>query len=157
VSPESSINRQQPPDARARDERREELKLSGDPPPSKEADQESPHQCFVRMWHESYLEHFGETYAFQTGKDGTAVKQLLAQTKKSPRELVAIAIDAWKRSQGFYCKGAASISGFHSKFNEIRQEIKHGTDHKTTTESSRNIGTANEGKSAQYEGVGKVR
>ena len=117
----------------------------------------SAHAEFVRLWCERYQTVTGERYAFQGGKDGRHVKKLLASSGKTPSQLVEVAEAAWKRPNGFWCKQAASISGFNSRFNEIRQEVKNGTDKRKATESDRNIGTANEGKSSQYAGVGKVK
>lgn len=82
------------------------------------------HQKFITLWTEAYLAHWGERYAFQSGKDGSAVKALLAATQRSPEDLMMAAKAAWKRSGDFYCKGASSICGFNSKFNEIVAEIK---------------------------------
>jgi hypothetical protein len=118
----------------------------------------SSHAKFVTEWCEGYAEAFdGDEYAFQNGKDAKAAKALLTTSKLLPEELMVIARKAWANPAGFYCKSATSISGFFSKFNEIRQELKNG---KTTkgfhSASSRNAGTANEGKSKQYEGVGRV-
>lgn len=82
----------------------------------------SAHAEFIQEWELAYKEHFGENYAFQSGKDAAAVKQLLTSSKKSPSELLRIAKAAWNH-RGFFSKGAASISGFNSKFNDIRNEL----------------------------------
>jgi hypothetical protein len=115
----------------------------------------SAHAEFVRLWSDNYKKVLKESYVFQGAKDGRHVKTLLLSSGKTPAELVAVAVAAWKRPEGFWCRQAASISGFYSRFNEIRQEIKNGTGKRK--ESSRNIGTANEGKSSQYAGIGKAR
>lgn len=43
------------------------------------------------------------------------------------------------------------------RFNDKPETWTHARDKKPRTESSRNVGTANEGRSSQYAGVGKVR
>jgi hypothetical protein len=115
------------------------------------------HKEFIEKWTVAYKEHFSEDYAFQGGKDAKAVKLLLASSKKTPDELMRVARAAWKHAQGFYSKGAVSICGFNAKFNEIRQELNNARDKKPTPESGRGLGTANEGKSSQYAGVGRLR
>lgn len=118
------------------------------------------HAELISKWFAAYREFFKAKYAFQHAKDGRAVKQLLATTELTPDELMAIARAAWANSGGFFSKGAVSIAGFNSKFNEIRQELNltNGkTNQRPLTESRRNVGTANEGRSSQYAGVGRVR
>ena len=76
------------------------------------------------MWTKHYpLHHSSEPYAFQGAKDGAAVKALLTTTKKTPEDLIRVAVAAWKHPAGFNCKMAASICGFNSKFNDIRNEL----------------------------------
>ena len=84
----------------------------------------SSHTLFIKLWTESYATELGTVYAFQSGKDGKAVKTLLEQTKKTPEELVEIAKCAWRKTDGFWSKMAASITGFNSKFNEISAEVR---------------------------------
>jgi hypothetical protein len=115
----------------------------------------SAHADFIAKWCVAYKTRFGEDYAFQSGKDAKAVKLLLVSSKKTPDELITIAVASWG-SNGFNCRASTSISGFNSKFNEIRQELKNGANQRRTTVSSRNTGTLNEGVSSQYRGVGKV-
>lgn len=122
---------------------------------------QSAHADFVSKWCSAYLEVFKERYAFQRGKDGNAIKLLLASSGKTPDELIRMAKAAWANSSGFYSKGAVSICGFNSKFNEIRQELneklKNGKTHQTTAaKSSRTTGTANTRRIGQYADVGKV-
>lgn len=120
----------------------------------------SAHAEFVGKWEKAYSEHFGESYAFQGGKDAKAVKQLLLTSGKPPDDLIRMAKAAWNNTGGFYCKSAGSLSGFNSKFNDIRSELnakKNATNIKSSTESGRGLGTANEGKSSQYAGVGKIK
>jgi len=117
----------------------------------------SAHAEFVRLWCERYETVLGEAYAFQGGKDGKHVKKLLASSGQTPAQLIEVAEGAWKRPSGFWCKQAASISGFNSRFNEIRQEIKNGSSERKTTTTSRDAGAATAARASQYAGVGKVR
>lgn len=100
------------------------------------------HATLIDLWTKAYPEHHGgESYAFQGGKDGAAVKSLLSTSQKSPDDLMRIAVAAWKNPGGFNCKMAASICGFNSKFNDIRNELnalKNGTTANQPT--SRNVG-----------------
>lgn len=119
----------------------------------------SAHAEFIEKWSADYEETFKEKYAFQGGKDAKAVKALLAASGKTPDELMKMAKAAWANGSLFYCKSAASICGFNSKFNEIRSELnqkRNGTHRSGNTESGRGLGTCNEGKSAQYEGYGRI-
>ncbi len=117
----------------------------------------SAHATMIRLWTEAYSQQFGCEYAFQGGKDAKAVKELLASTKLSPEQLIDIAKSAWKNGSTFYCKSAASLTGFNSKFNEIRQELKNGTHRKSTTSSGRLVGVSSQRRSKDYEGVGKIQ
>ncbi len=82
------------------------------------------HQKFIALWTECYpIHHAKNTYVFQGGKDGKAVSTLLASSKMSPDELIAVAIAAWKWPLDFNCGQASSIAGFSGRFNEIRNAI----------------------------------
>lgn len=84
----------------------------------------SDHARFISIWMEEYPKHHsGEEYAFQSGKDASAVKQLLQTSKKTPEELIKMAIASWNNAVGFHSGWAASISGFNSRFNDIRNEL----------------------------------
>lgn len=84
---------------------------------------ESEHSKFIRVWTEEYPNHHGgENYVFQGGKDGAHVKTLLA-SGVGIEKLIKIAIAAWKLPLDFDCKSAASISGFASKLNDIRNRL----------------------------------
>lgn len=85
----------------------------------------SPHGEFIHRWTEAYpAHHGGEEYAFAGAKDGAAVTALLARSKLTPTELMEWAIEAWQRPADFNCKSAAAITGFASRFNEIRAELR---------------------------------
>lgn len=82
------------------------------------------HAEFITFWTAEYPKHHhNEPYAFQGGKDGTAVKALLLSSQKPVPDLMRVAVAAWKHPSGFHCKAAASISGFASRFNDIRAEL----------------------------------
>jgi hypothetical protein len=94
--------------------------ISGDSAP----ENLSPHTEFIQGWMELYRIAFGRDYVFQGGKDAAQVKRLLVASKLTPEQLLAIANGAWQRPEAFNCKQAVTISGFLSRFNEIRQEIE---------------------------------
>ncbi len=84
------------------------------------------HHHFVKLWCESYQEHFGHKYAFQGGKDGQHVKHLLRNSEESPDDLINIARQAWSQpsnSKCFWCGKSYSLSVFASHFNEVRVEL----------------------------------
>lgn len=110
--------RRVPAECPRREEKRKEMKRST----PAVAGVVSPHSLFVELWTNAYHNFFQTRYAFNGGKDGAAVKRLLA-TGCEPNELVEIAVDAWRRPKEFNCKQAVSIAGFSSRFNEIRSEI----------------------------------
>ena len=80
------------------------------------------HAEFIAAWVKSYPEHHsGAAYVVQGGKDGSAVKKLVANL--TVEKLMRIAVAAWQNSDEFNCKQAASIAGFASRINEIRAEL----------------------------------
>lgn len=82
------------------------------------------HRDLIRRWVDEYPKHHdGETYLFQEGKDGSAVSKLLKTSGKTPEELQRMFVTAWSHPTEFNCKSATSISGFLSRFNEIREEL----------------------------------
>lgn len=84
----------------------------------------SAHAEFIKLWTDEYPKfHGGDTYAFQSAKDGAAVKSLLSTSQRTPQELLRIAVAAWRVPAGFNTKMAASLCGFNSKFNEIRADL----------------------------------
>lgn len=94
------------------------------PPVAAAAAEIGEHTRFIQLWTDAYPQHHrGEKYVFQGGKDGTAVKNLLSTSGETPAALMAVAVAAWKTPNGFNAKMAASLSGFNSKFNDIRNEV----------------------------------
>lgn len=90
--------------------------------PKKEA--EGDHAEFIRRWSEEFPKHHhGEAYLFQGAKDGAAVSRLLKACGKTPEELERVFVAAWKHSDLFNCKNAASIARFVGSYNEIRAEL----------------------------------
>jgi DNA-binding MarR family transcriptional regulator len=94
--------------------------------PATEAQEEAKknHKRFIELWHESYKLEFQRDYAFNGGKDGSAVKRLLSSTKKTPMELIQVAKVAWKNGHLFNCKSAVDIAGFQSRWNHIVPELE---------------------------------
>jgi hypothetical protein len=86
----------------------------------------SDHQAFIAEWVEAYKAAFGFDYQFKGGRDGKAVKLLLA-TNIETTELLRIAKDAWRRTLNdkfaAHCKQAATIHGFQDRLNQIRVEL----------------------------------
>lgn len=82
------------------------------------------HRKFIQDWWEAYQKHFKCKYSFQAGRDGKAVKTLLA-LDDNVQMWIDLAQRAWA-SKGFWSKQAASISGFAAKVNEIRAELSEG-------------------------------
>jgi hypothetical protein len=88
---------------------------------------------FTDAWCVAYERHFQTKYVFNKGRDPNAAKVLLESGLKIDK-LLDIAKAAWA-AQTFWAKQAASIVGFASRFNEIRNELqlpsgaaKHGDD-----------------------------
>ena len=96
------------------------------------------HVEFIKLWCQEYQIAFGIKYAFQSGKDGNAIKLLLSSTGRTPENLMRVFKAAWENQTGFFCKSAASICGFNSKFNEIVGELntKHGKIKKSESDYS---------------------
>lgn len=82
----------------------------------------SQHKEFIERWCAGYEAKFGAKYAFMGGKDGEAVKKLLAFGFDIDH-LMRIAKAAWEHPTGFFCKMAVSLTGFMSRINEIRAEL----------------------------------
>lgn len=94
-----------------------------EPAPPPDGATPPPHQRFIQLWHDAYLEKFGYRYCMAGGKDGSAVKRLLRNMEgQDPEDLVAIAKKAW-RFQSFRCKQAKTIAGFVGSFNHIMSEL----------------------------------
>lgn len=87
-----------------------------------DAVQQSKHKQFIDLWCTAYEAKFGSKYAFMGGKDGEAVKRLLAFGFEV-EHLIRIAKAAWEHPTSFFCKMAGSITGFMAKLNDIRAEL----------------------------------
>ena len=109
-----------------------------------------PHQVFVEDWCKSYEEEHGRKYKFEGGRDGKAVKALLA-TGETGENLLVFARAAWKYPGGYWCKHAATINGFENKFNDILAELEYG---KANDKSSRTNGKSDQRARAEYNGAG---
>ena len=106
------------PPARAR------IEPSAPKPKTEEEIAKEKHGQFIALFVDAYKERFGEPYSFQGGKDGKAVKELLATTGLEPDYLVSIARQAWERAGQFPFDSSLSICGFNSKINEIRGKLQ---------------------------------
>lgn len=82
------------------------------------------HEGFIRLWSHEFKVHFGRDYVFGGGKDGSAVKRLLAATGKQPGELMEVARSAWANSNLFNCKQATTIAGLLARWNDIVTELE---------------------------------
>lgn len=117
---------EQKPVQKADTSNKEETIKENSTPASGVVTEVSQHQMFIDLWCKGYVLRFDREYAFQRGKDGNAVKMLLAASKMQASELAGIAKQAWDRMHLFGCKRAMTIAGFLSAFNEIREEIASG-------------------------------
>ena len=69
------------------------------------------HRAFIEWWCEHYSDfHNEQAYVFQGGKDGSAVKHLVASY--SDTQLQRAALAAWRSRDAFQLKQATTISGF---------------------------------------------
>ena len=95
--------------------------------PRSEGSRKSGHhpqrEAFIALWSAAYEDFYGVSYKVQDGKDGKAADGLLVLKGMSSEQLIEIARKAWNRKDGFNCKHAVSLSGFASRFNEIRGEL----------------------------------
>jgi len=78
---------------------------------------------FTKRWCEEFPTYNdGEKYIHQGAKDGVAAKALLGNGV--PVDVaIGTAIDAWQNKTLFNCRHSVSISGFKSRYNEIRAEL----------------------------------
>lgn len=83
---------------------------------------ESEHHRFIQLWCAAFEQKFGEKYAFVGGRDGEAVKKLIGFGLPT-EHLIRIAKAAWEHPEEFFCKRAASLTGYMSRLNEIRMEL----------------------------------
>lgn len=81
------------------------------------------HGGFIAAWHSAFRDKFDFPYEFDGGRDGKAVKELLA-TSTPGEELLSIARDAWCNQKSFACKQASTIHGFRNYLNQIRVDLK---------------------------------
>lgn len=84
--------------------------------------QTSIKRLFTDNWCLEFQKSFGSPYKFEGAKDGLAADSLLS-TGICPEKIIEIAKKAWSNQSAFWCKKAVSLSGFSSKFNEIRGEV----------------------------------
>lgn len=85
----------------------------------------SAHAVLIQLWEGAYpLHHDGGKYLFQGGKDAKAVSELLKSSGKTPQQLMAMAQAAWGMA-GFHTSKAATLNGFFTSFNDIRQELNN--------------------------------
>lgn len=81
------------------------------------------HDLFISRWSEEYPKYHSVGYKFQGGRDGAAVKSLLA-TRMGIGRLMEIAVKAWENPSGFRSKQASTIAGFSGSFNSIVDEVE---------------------------------
>ena len=89
------------------------------------ADAGGAHKEFIKQWTDRYKERFEYDYVFKGGRDGKAVKDLLA-AGLTPETLMGIAEAAWDHKGDddyFNCQKASTLYGFADRINEIRAEV----------------------------------
>lgn len=98
------------------------LKVTEDRP----AESGQDHKEFIEGWSKSFLEAWGTPYQFNGGRDGRAVKELVAKNIPVP-ELLKNAQIAWKvhktNPKTWNCGQAATIHGFKERLMNIITEI----------------------------------
>lgn len=84
----------------------------------------SPTKEFSDGWCKAFEEKFGTKYRFNGGRDGKALKELLA-TKIPVPELLEVAKTAWGMDDlgGFLSDQVSHIAGFNSVFNQIQVRV----------------------------------
>lgn len=92
------------------------------------------HQQFFDAWCKAFYDKFKIGYPVMGGKDGAAVKKLLAFASEiradrptgfdEVEHLMRIAKAAWDHPETFACRQARTLGGFMSKFAEIRIELE---------------------------------
>lgn len=82
------------------------------------------HARFIAEWAAAFKNDRDAAYKFEGGRDGKAVKALLA-FNEDVDELIALAQAAWKKTgpRFFWCEKAVTIASFASRLNEIRAEL----------------------------------
>lgn len=108
--------------AEAEADTKEEKSAASPPKVRKEAT--GDHAALLKLWTEEYPKHHdGEPYLISGGKDGKAASELLKASGKTPAQLHRMFIAAWAHPKEFNCKAASTLSGFLSRYNEIREEL----------------------------------
>lgn len=121
---------------------------------STHAEAEADAEASPKDIYAAYPKHVGRPVALK------AISRALKKTGIGPGQLLALTN-----------RYAASVKGSDPRFiphpstwfnqerfnDDPKTWEKNGTHRNSTTESNRNLGTANEGRSSQYAGVGKVR
>lgn len=97
----------------------------GDGKPDVDKSAKETHREFIELWTESFEMQFGRKYVFQGGKDGQALKRLIAAAKMSAGELMRVATLAWVQKGKLFwnCEKAVTICDFCSRFNQIVAEL----------------------------------
>lgn len=99
------------------------------------------HAEFTAAWCNEYPKFFkGLIYNHKGGVDGKQLQAFLKANKDTVDILMDVARNAWNNPNGFWCKQAATVSGFCTKFNEIRNELINPTN----TNGRHSSPTANE-------------
>lgn len=84
------------------------------------------HQLTIDLWVQAFEQRFKLKYLFAGGRDGRAVKQLLA-LGLTPEQIVRTAERAWSAPQGpkfWNCNNRAStLSDFAAALNKINIEL----------------------------------
>lgn len=115
------------------------------------------HQAFIVGWQHNYKVRWSVDYFFKGGRDGKAVKELLA-LGITRIDLLEIAKKAWDANPPtFETKQAQTIHGFREYINQLNLFAKNANNTKHNPQRiDRSIGTANEGIASRYRGLGKV-
>lgn len=77
---------------------------------------------FRSTWNKEYLTKFGHAYVPKGEADDKGLDKLLSHVQ-DVKKLIDIAKKAWDLPDDFNCKMAVTISGFCSRFNEIRATV----------------------------------
>jgi hypothetical protein len=94
------------------------------PEEDREPKPKSAMRVFTDLWCERFKAVYGQSYKFDSAKDGKAADSLVKLEGFSPPDLLSIAEKAWNANgSGFWSKHAVTIAGFASKFNQIRSEV----------------------------------
>lgn len=86
----------------------------------------SIHHEFINRWAVEFKAFFGFDYLFAGGRDGNAVKRLIA-LGVPVETMLDLAKYAWSKVDRFPFKNSATISGFAFAFNDIRVQHRRAT------------------------------